>query len=155
MGSSVSSTWTTASAPGGRGAPVVIRHTPPDDTSTLGCRHEERIRDRVFTESAPGVISLPSLQRSLDPELFSRLARQQLHNQPTHPPIINISCSYMLSLCAKHHCVISPPPCSFFCSLTHLHKARSIPTKCMHAKKEHLLSAPEVTRTKCIKTKCY
>ncbi|CAI8024173.1 hypothetical protein GBAR_LOCUS14057 [Geodia barretti] len=98
--SSVSSTWTTASAPGGRGAPVVIRHTPPDDTSTLGCRHEERIRDRVFTESALGVISLPSLQRSLDPELFSHLARQQLHIQPTtHQSSTYLSCSYMLSLC--------------------------------------------------------
>ena len=98
--SSVSSTWTTASAPGGRGAPVVIRHTPPDNTSTLGCRHEERIRDRVFTESAPGVISLPSLQRSLDPELFSHLARQQLHIQPTtHQSSTYLSCSYMLSLC--------------------------------------------------------
>ena len=97
--SSVSSTWTTASAPGGRGAPVVIRHTPPDDTSTLGCRHEERIRDRVITESAPGVISLPSLQRSLDPELFSRLARQQLHNQPTTHQSSTLSYMLYIIMC--------------------------------------------------------
>ena len=73
--SSVSSTCTTASAPGGRGAPVVIRHTLPEDTLTLGCAEQDTTQlsgARVYDGVSP------SLLQSLVPALLFLQAHQQL-----------------------------------------------------------------------------